>query len=42
MTTKSNGLDGATPKHPVKEVSAGDGTLFGKYSGNDVRIENTK
>ena len=33
---------GATPKHPVKEVSAGDRILFGKYSGNEVRIENTK
>ena len=33
---------GATPKHPVKEASAGDRMLFGKYSGNEVRIENTK
>ena len=31
---------GATPKHPVKEVSAVDRILLGKYSGNEVRIEN--
>jgi co-chaperonin GroES (HSP10) len=35
-------LDGATPKHPVKEVEAGDRILYGKYFGNDVRIENNK
>jgi co-chaperonin GroES (HSP10) len=32
-------VDGATPRHPVKEVEAGDRILFGTYSGNDVRIE---
>jgi co-chaperonin GroES (HSP10) len=32
----------ATLKYPVKEVSAGDRILFGKYSGNEVRIENDK
>ncbi len=42
MPRKSSGLDGATPKHPVKEVSAGDRILFGKYSSNEVRIENNK
>jgi len=43
MPRKSSGLDGTTPKkHPVKEVSAGDRILFGKYSGNEVRIENDK
>jgi len=42
MARKSSGLDGATPKYPVKEVSAGDRILFGKYFGNEVRIENDK
>ena len=42
MVRKSSGLDGATPKDTVKEVQAGDRILFGKYSGNEVRIENDK
>jgi co-chaperonin GroES (HSP10) len=35
-------LDGSVRTHPVKEVEAGDRILFGKYSGNEVRIENDK
>jgi hypothetical protein len=35
-------VDGATPRHPVKEVSAGDRSLVGTYSGYDVRIEHDK
>jgi co-chaperonin GroES (HSP10) len=31
---------GATPKHPVKEVWAGDRIRFGTYFGNEVSIEN--
>jgi len=40
MTRKSRGWDVATPKHPVKEVEAGDRILVGEYSGNEVSIEN--